>query len=97
MKIIRLCIISFTINIYLPIYHEYVNSCVIGINNGTFLNNNIYSIAYNYASSNGNEKITTVNFIFIILLIFIREWKIIAQLIQKCAQVILHHHKNNKI
>ena len=41
--------------IYVPIYDQYVDGCVAGYTNGTFITNNLYSVAYNYASEDGNE------------------------------------------
>mmetsp|Transcript_20709 Transcript_20709/g.26936 ORF Transcript_20709/g.26936 Transcript_20709/m.26936 type:complete len:991 (+) Transcript_20709:124-3096(+) len=43
--------------IYIPILDAYKGGCVIGGTNGTFLTNNMYSVSYNYAASDGNEDI----------------------------------------
>jgi len=42
-------------SVYVPIYDEYQSGCVNDGVNGTFVTSNIYSIAYNYASQDGNE------------------------------------------
>lgn len=41
---------------YVPIYNEYVAACVEHTRNDTFLTSNLYSIAYNYASEDGNTN-----------------------------------------
>ena len=42
-------------SIYVPLYEEYLGGCVNDGVNGTFVTGNIYSIAYNFASQDGNE------------------------------------------
>jgi len=48
--------VFFLCQMYVPIYNQYIDGCVVGETNGTFISNNLYSIAYNYASEDGNEK-----------------------------------------
>jgi len=43
--------------IYVPVLTAYKQGCVTGQTNGTFLSNNLYSVAYNYAASDGNEDV----------------------------------------
>lgn len=40
---------------YIPVYHSYIDGCVVGTANGTLLTNNLYSVAYNYAAQDGND------------------------------------------
>jgi len=47
--------VVYVCQIYIPIYNTYVDGCVRGTTNGTFLTSNLYSIAYNYAAEDGNE------------------------------------------
>ena len=47
----------YLVQLYIPIFEAYSDGCVHGIKNGTFVTNNLYSIAYNYASSDGNEDV----------------------------------------
>jgi len=42
-------------SIYEPLYEEYLSGCVEGGENGTFLTQNVFSVAYNYASQDGNS------------------------------------------
>uniref|UniRef100_A0A7S2RH00 Uncharacterized protein n=1 Tax=Rhizochromulina marina TaxID=1034831 RepID=A0A7S2RH00_9STRA len=48
--------VFYVCQIYLPLYNSYVDGCVTGVTNGTFLTENLYSIAYNYAAEDGNEE-----------------------------------------
>jgi hypothetical protein len=41
---------------YVPLYNDYVGACVEHTKNDTFLTSNLYSIAYNYASEDGNDN-----------------------------------------
>lgn len=41
---------------YVPIYNQYVAACVEHTQNDTFITANLYSIAYNYASEDGNTN-----------------------------------------
>eukprot|EP00735_Rhodelphis_limneticus_P003251 TRINITY_DN14706_c0_g1::TRINITY_DN14706_c0_g1_i1::g.21551::m.21551 TRINITY_DN14706_c0_g1::TRINITY_DN14706_c0_g1_i1::g.21551 ORF type:complete len:923 (+),score=242.06,YfhO/PF09586.5/0.00013,rve_3/PF13683.1/0.012 TRINITY_DN14706_c0_g1_i1:56-2770(+) len=41
--------------VYTPLFQEYIDGCVKS-NNGTMLTENLYSIAYNYASEDGNTE-----------------------------------------
>ena len=43
--------------VYSPIYNDYLDGCVDGKTNGTFLTENLYSLAYNYASEQGSSEI----------------------------------------
>jgi len=43
--------------VYVPVLTAYKQGCVTGQTNGTFLSNNLYSVAYNYAASDGNEDL----------------------------------------
>ena len=40
---------------YEPLYAEYQNGCIGSVSNGTFLTQNLFSVAYNFASHDGNE------------------------------------------
>jgi hypothetical protein len=42
-------------SIYEPLYEDYIHGCVQGGENGTFLTENVFSLAYNYASQDGNS------------------------------------------
>jgi len=42
---------------YIPIYHTYQETCVHRTGNGTLLTRNAYSFAYNYASSDYNDRV----------------------------------------
>ena len=42
--------------IYIPIYEQYRAGCVTNTANGTFITENLYSIAYNYAAAEGDAK-----------------------------------------
>jgi hypothetical protein len=44
---------------YIPLAEEYTTGCVNHGVNGTTLTNNLYSLAYNYASENGNDAAVT--------------------------------------
>lgn len=41
--------------VYVPLLAAYKAGCVTGATNGTFVTNNLYSVSYNYAASDGNE------------------------------------------
>ena len=43
--------------VYIPVLAAYKAGCVTGATNGTFMTNNLYSVAYNYAASDGNEDL----------------------------------------
>jgi hypothetical protein len=43
--------------VYVPVLTAYKEGCVTGAANGTFLSNNLYSVAYNYAAADGNEEL----------------------------------------
>ena len=44
-------------SIYAPLYNEYISGCVHIDGNGTFLAKNMYSMAYNFASRDGNKAL----------------------------------------
>jgi len=43
-------------SIYTPLYEEYSTGCVNHGENGTFITNNLYSLAYNWASQDGDTE-----------------------------------------
>mmetsp|Transcript_29098 Transcript_29098/g.59526 ORF Transcript_29098/g.59526 Transcript_29098/m.59526 type:complete len:999 (-) Transcript_29098:133-3129(-) len=44
--------------VYIPLLESYKGGCVTGdTSNGTFVSNNLYSVSYNYAASDGNEDL----------------------------------------
>jgi len=47
---------SLVYQMYIPLAAEYKSGCVQHHENGTVLTNNLYSIAYNYASDDGNSQ-----------------------------------------
>jgi hypothetical protein len=49
--------IVYLCQLYIPIFNAYTEGCVHRTTNGTFITKNLYSIAYNYASSDGNEAV----------------------------------------
>ena len=44
-------------SIYIPLYNEYISGCVNANGTGTFLTKNMYSMAYNFASRDGNKAV----------------------------------------
>ena len=43
--------------IYAPMYLDYVEGCISPPRNGTFLSRNLFSVAYNYAATEGNQRL----------------------------------------
>lgn len=50
-------IVSFTTSVYLPVLMDYKSGCVELNSNGTFISENLYSFAYNYAYNTGSSDI----------------------------------------
>lgn len=64
LSIVLSWIVSFTTSIYLPILMDYRSGCIQQSSNGTFISENLYSFAYNYAYNTGSSDIVkgTENF-----------------------------------
>lgn len=47
-------LITFVIYLYIPLFRQYITGCV-NTAAGTFVSNNLYSIAFNYVTMQGNS------------------------------------------
>ena len=43
--------------VYMPMYFNYVDGCISPPRNGTFLSRNLFSVSYNYAATEGNQRL----------------------------------------
>ena len=43
--------------LYVPTYFSYVDGCINPPRNGTFLSRNLFSVSYNYAATEGNQRL----------------------------------------
>lgn len=50
-------IVTFTKSVYIPIFNEFRSGCVPDYANGTFISENVYSAAYNYAYNKGSSSL----------------------------------------
>lgn len=52
-----LLLINLATALYWPTYFHYVNGCINPPRNGTLLSQNLYSVSFNYAASDGNKAL----------------------------------------